>query len=207
MPQQVDDLAGRHLLRIEQVVDAHVDEHLFVVGFQIFVVVDAGDRLAGAELLGQHGRNDVRRLFGTHGDEEVRLAHGGLLEHRERRAVALDDDHVGHARDGLQPLGIVVHDGDVVVFAAEHLGQMAAHLPRSGDDDFHSVELSFSFLSVSSRHSGRVAGTSFSQGASGRSAGMSCIFGAGLRKFAIILSTQIEFSAQSAFFLRPTGEI
>ena len=36
---------------VEQVVDAHVDEHLLVVGFQVFVVVDAGDGFPRPELL------------------------------------------------------------------------------------------------------------------------------------------------------------
>ena len=55
MAQQVDDLASRDLLGIEQVVDTHVDEELLVVGLEVFVVVDAGDGLLRPELLGQHG--------------------------------------------------------------------------------------------------------------------------------------------------------
>ena len=143
--EQVDHLVGRHLLGVEQVVDAHVDEHLLVVRFQILVVVDPGDRLTRAELLGQYGRDDVRRLLGPHGDEQIRLAYRGFLQYRERRAVSLDDDYVGHAGDRLEPLGIVVHDRDVVIFPAQHLGQMAAHLARSGNYDFHVLYVSFRF--------------------------------------------------------------
>ena len=135
--QQVDDLAGRHLLGVEQVVDAHVDEHLLVVGFEVFVVVDAGDRLARAELLGQHRRDDVVVLLVVDGDEEVALAHGGLAQHGEGRRVALDADDVGQAAHLGEELLIGVDDGDVVAVSAQHLGQVAAHFAGARYHDFH----------------------------------------------------------------------
>ena len=43
----VDHLLSRHLFRIEQVVDPHVDKNLLVIGLQVFVVVDPGDGFLG----------------------------------------------------------------------------------------------------------------------------------------------------------------
>ena len=144
MPQQVDDLAGRHLFGIEQVVDAHVDEHLLVVGFEVLVVVDAGDGLPGAQLLGQHRRHDVVVLLVVHGDEKVALAHRSLAEHGESRRIPLDGNHVGQTPHVGKQFLVAVDNGDVVAVAAQHLRQMAPHLSRSRYYDFHSIaSLSF----------------------------------------------------------------
>lgn len=89
MPQQVDDLLCRGFLRIEKVVDAHVDEHLLVVRFEVFVVVDPRDRFTGAELFGQHRRHDVRSLFGQYGDIQVGFADGRFFQGRKSRANPL----------------------------------------------------------------------------------------------------------------------
>src|SRR5699024_345774 len=71
--EQVDDFAGGHFFRVEEVVDAQVHEHLLVIGLKIFVVVDAGDGLAGAELLGEDGGDDIDVLLVVYGDEQVCL--------------------------------------------------------------------------------------------------------------------------------------
>ena len=137
MSQQVDDLAGRNLLGIEQVVDAHVNEHLLVIGFEVFVVIDAGDGFLGPELLGQHRRHDVGVLLVVDGDEQVALAHRSLSQHGEDRRIALDRNHIGQAAHFGEQLLIAVDDGDVVAVAAEHPRQMAAHLARTRYHDFH----------------------------------------------------------------------
>ena len=137
MPQQVDDLLRRGFLRIEKVVDAHVDEHLLVVRFEVFVVVDPRDRFTGAELFGQHRRHDVRSLFGQYGDIQVGFADGRFFQGRKSRAIPFDDDDVYHSGDRLEPFRVVVDDRYFVVFAAQHFGQVAAHFADSGDYDFH----------------------------------------------------------------------
>ena len=139
MPQEVDDFAGRNLLGVEQVVDAHIDEHLLVVGFQVFVVVDAGDGFLGPELLGQHRRHDIVVLHVVHGDEQVALAHLRLAEHGEGRRIALDRNHVGKAPHVGKQLLVGVDDGNVVAVATEHFRQMAPHLARTRYHDFHSI--------------------------------------------------------------------
>ena len=95
MPQEVDDLAGGDLLGIKEVVDAHVDEDLLVVGFEILVVVDTGDGLLGAELLGKHGGDNVDVLLVVDGDEEVAAAHRSPAQGSEGGGIALDGDDVG----------------------------------------------------------------------------------------------------------------
>ena len=143
MPQQVDDFPGRHLLGIEQVVDAHFDKDLLVVGLQVFVVVNAGDGFLRSELLGEHGRHHVVVLDVVHGDEQVAPAHRRLAQHGERGRIALDGNHVGQAGHVGQELLVAVDDGDVVAVAAEHLGQVAAHLARTRYYDLHNrTELS-----------------------------------------------------------------
>ncbi len=137
MAQQVDDLAGRHLLGIEQIVDAHVDEHLLVVRLKVFVVIDAGDRFLGSQFLGQHRRHDVVVLLVVHSDEEVAAPHRRLAQHGERRRVALHGNHVCQAPYLRQQFLIAVDDSDVVAVAAEHPRQMAAHLACTRYYDFH----------------------------------------------------------------------
>ena len=137
MPQQIDHLARSHFLGIEQVVDAHVDEHLLVVGFEVFVVIDPRDRLAGAKLFGQHGRDDINRLFGTHRDEKIGLAHRRFFQYGKSRAVTLDGNYVGHSRDLFDPFRVVVDHGNIVRSAAEHFRQVGSHLPYSRYDYPH----------------------------------------------------------------------
>ena len=97
VPQQIDHLLSRHLFRIEQVVDTHVDKNLLVIGLQVFVVVDPGDGFLGPELLGQHRCHHVVVLDMIDGDEQVALSHRSLPQHGKGRGVALDRQHVGLA--------------------------------------------------------------------------------------------------------------
>ncbi len=137
MPQEVDDLAGGDLLGIKEVVDAHVDEDLLVVGLEILVVVDTGDGLLGAELLGEHGGDDVDVLLVVDGDEEVAATHRSPAQGSEGGGIALDGDDVGQTAHLREELLVAVDDGDVVAVAAQHPGQMAAHLARTRYHDFH----------------------------------------------------------------------
>ena len=137
VPQQGDDLLRRHLFRVKQVVDPHVDENLLVVGPQVLVVVDAGDRLFRPELFGQRGREDIGVFLRSHGHEQVAALHLSPLEAVERCDVPLDGQHVRECRQFVEPFFVVVDDRDVVVFVAEHLHEMAAHLAGPGDEYFH----------------------------------------------------------------------
>ena len=126
--QQIYHLQRSHLLGVEQVVDAHADEHLLVVGLQIFVVVDAGDGLLGPQLLGHDGRQNVLVLVVIDGDEQIAPTHARLAQHGESRGVALDRNQVGEAAQLVQRLGVAVDHRDVVTVSAQHARQMAAHL-------------------------------------------------------------------------------
>ena len=137
MAQQVDHLARRDLLGIEQVVNAHVDEQLLVVRFEVLVVVDAGDGLLRPEPLGQRRRHDIVRLLVIDGDEKVAPAHRSAPQHREGRRVALDGEHVGQTAHLGQQFLVGVDNGDIVAVAAQHPGQMAAHLAGSRNYDLH----------------------------------------------------------------------
>ena len=80
----------------------------------------------------------------VHGDEQVALAHRSLAQHGEGRRVALDGDHVGQTAHLGEQLLVAVDDGDVVAVAAEHTGQVTAHLAGTRYYDFHSIaSLSF----------------------------------------------------------------
>ena len=137
VPQQIDHLLSRHLFRIEQVVDTHVDKNLLVIGLQVFVVVDPGDGFLGPELLGQHRCHHVVVLDMIDSDEQVALSHRSLPQHGKGRGVALDRQHVGQAGHIGQQLRIAVYDRDVVPVATEHFRQMASHFARTRNNDFH----------------------------------------------------------------------
>ena len=135
--QQIDYLPCGYLLRIEQVVDAQVHEHLLIVRLKVFVVVDTGDGFACAELFGEDGGDDVDVLLVVHRDEEVGLAYGGFPERGESGAVALYRHDVGHSLHVVEQPGVGIDDRYVVVAAAEHLRQVVAHFAGPRNDYLH----------------------------------------------------------------------
>ena len=90
------------------------------------------------ELIGKQRRHDVVVLLVVDGDEQVAFAHRSLAQHGEGRRVALDGDHVGQTAHLGEQLLVAVDDGDVVAVAAEHTGQVTAHLAGTRYHDFHS---------------------------------------------------------------------
>ena len=139
MLEHVDDFVAGDLFREEEHVQAHVLEHELVLRKEEGLVVDTGDDALGTELFRQQGADDVHRLGGggVDRDEKVRLLAAGLLEDRDGRRVPEDGDDIGHGGEPLQPDFVVVDDGDVPAFVAEHLREMGSHLPGSFDDDLH----------------------------------------------------------------------
>ena len=93
--------------------------------------------------MGQQGADDVHGLGGggIDRDEEVRLGAAGFPEDRDGGRVAEDGDHVGRGVEPLEPRFVVVDDGDVTAFVAEHLREVGAHLSGPFDDDFHTFVL------------------------------------------------------------------
>ena len=140
MTQKVDHLARGHLLGIEEVVDAHVDEHLLVVGFEVLVVVDAGNGLLGPELLGHDRRQHILVLVVVHGDKEVATAHSRTPQHGKCRRVTLDGDQIDETAQLVQLLRVAVDDRDVVSVAAQHLRQVAPHLAYARNYYLHTSE-------------------------------------------------------------------
>ena len=139
MLEEVDDLVAGDLLGIEEHVEAHVLEDELVLGQQVGLVIDAGDDTLGAQPLGEEGADDVHGLGlgGVHRDEKVRLCTAGFPEDLDGRGVAEDGDHVGRGVEPLEPCIVVVDDGDVPAFVAEHLRQVGPHLAGPFDDDLH----------------------------------------------------------------------
>ena len=145
--QEVDHLAGRDLLGVEEVVDTHVDKDLLVVRLEVFVVINAGDRLLRAELFGEHRGDDVVVLLVVHGDKEVALAHGGTPQDGHGGRITLDGDHIGQVGNLLQELRVAVHHRNIVVVTTQHARQMATHLASTCNNDLHSFNgLLFAFL-------------------------------------------------------------
>ena len=143
MLEEVDDLVAGDLLGIEEHVEAHVLEDELVLGQQVGLVIDAGDDTLGAQPLGEEGADDVHGLGlgGVHRDEKVRLRAAGFPEDLDGGGVAEDGDHVGRGVEPLEPRIVVVDDGDVSAFVAEHLRQVGPHLAGPFDDDLHTSVL------------------------------------------------------------------
>ena len=95
--EESHDFVGGALLGIEHQLDAQFLEQQPVLGVQIVFVIDAGDHLGGADLLGEQGADDVDllRRVGIDGDEQVGLAHAGVPQDLDGRGVAEDRLDVG----------------------------------------------------------------------------------------------------------------
>ena len=143
MLEEVDDLVAGDLLGIEEHVQAHILEDQLVLGQQVGLVIDAGDDALGAQPLGEKGADDVHGLgLGrVHRDKKVRLRAAGFPEDLDGGGVTEDGDHVGRGVQPLETRLVVVDDGDVPAFMAEHLRQMGPHLAGPFDDDLHTSVL------------------------------------------------------------------
>ena len=131
--------------------NAQIGEEDSVLVFLILFVVDAGGDFLGAQFFGQDRRHDVDILFGVrvYGYEKIRIPDTRLDQSVYGRGYPLHGDDVGLSADSLQTLLIGAYHGDVMVFHAQHLGQVAAYLPGSGYDDLHIWRLPVSALSAS----------------------------------------------------------
>ena len=109
-----DFLSGQHL-GVDDGVDAHGAEEVAVFGQRVLVVVDAGYRLPGPELRGQHAGRHVVCLVGRDPDEEVCPVDFGLLQRIDRGGRERQGEYVEVRRKVLQLFGRFVHERDVVV--------------------------------------------------------------------------------------------
>ena len=102
--EQVDDLSGCDLFRVEEKVDAHFCEEVLVLVGEVLFVVDAGCDLLAAKLLCEHGADDVDVLLcgRAHCDEKVCMRHTGLLQHMNGRRIACHCHHVGGCHQSLK---------------------------------------------------------------------------------------------------------
>ena len=75
-----DYLLGRQLFGIDEFVYPQAVEEGFVLGQQIFVVVDPGQRLLGSQFRGHGASHDVAGLERHDGDKQVGLVHLGLFQ-------------------------------------------------------------------------------------------------------------------------------
>ena len=138
MSQKFNYLACCDLFGIEQVVDTQIDEDLFVVRLEIFVVVDTCDRFFGTHLLSQNSRDDVALLLVIHSDKEVRFAHNCLAQSGKRGTIALYGEQIGHSRNITQEFAITLDNRYFVVVAAEHTCQMATDITGTSNNNLHS---------------------------------------------------------------------
>ena len=124
--EQVDDLVAGDLLRIEEEVDAHVLEHQFVLRIHVGEVIDARRHALRADLLRQHGADDVDGLGNVRvdGDQQVGRLRPGLAQHGDGGRVPLDGNNVRRGGKLRDPRRVRVTDDDVVGFVAQHLREV-----------------------------------------------------------------------------------
>ncbi len=100
-------------------------------------ILDTGDAQRYPQGRARLARQDVHCVRAGDGDDHVRLADLGLLQHLLGSTVALDDQGV---ETGLQlgdPRRVGFHENDILAFDGQALGEVATHLAGAHDDDAH----------------------------------------------------------------------
>ena len=115
--------------------EVDVDQPL-LPGLEVFRVRSPHDRLRLRDALRQRPGDEVDLVPRRTGDHEVGKLDVGLLEHASGRAVALHRADVEVVRERLQPRGVEIDDGDLVI-AVQRFDDGRAHLPRADKDDLH----------------------------------------------------------------------
>ena len=119
--QRTGNLLGRQHLGIDKVVDAKLADVLAPLGVEEFVIVNTGNGLFGAQALGHRAGQDVACLALGHRDEQVAGARLDGVQVAERDGAALMGEQV-IVLERLEFLVINVHDDDILLLVAEHLG-------------------------------------------------------------------------------------
>ncbi|MCY1178490.1 hypothetical protein D9M73_188400 [compost metagenome] len=138
MFDQTLDVVGYHLLGADQ----HVDRDGVVVeqagAGQVGRFAHPGDARRGVEQgVGDLAGDHVHFVAVGHRHQHVGIVGAGLAQHGRIRGLAGDGADVQAVAEVAQALAVGVDHGDVVGFAGEVLGQCAADLAGTEDDDFH----------------------------------------------------------------------
>lgn len=88
-------------------------------------------------LLGGEARDQVHLVAARDREQHTRLPHTGLLQHRQRSAVADDSEDVELLRRERRSLGIRFDENHVLVLLGETLRQMETHLAGARDQHSH----------------------------------------------------------------------
>ena len=131
------DFLRCELFGVDDGVDTEGLEEAQVVGLCVFEFVDARHRLLRPEFFGEHAAGHVATFIGGDADEKPRTPHSRLLKGADGGGRPEDGENVEVGGHGVEPGLLFVDEGDVVVFAHEHLGQVSAYFAGTGNDNFH----------------------------------------------------------------------
>ena len=104
---------------------------------------DTGDGSAVTHLLGHRAAQKVEFVRLGNGDEQIGLFNTGLLQNAVTGAVAHNTHDIKATGQGLNFLGVLVHDDDIVAFLDQLFHQGAANLSAANNDDLQAAFFCF----------------------------------------------------------------
>ena len=138
--EDVGDLAGGGKVGVNDHVEANFPlQHLSVAA--IVRVADTGHRVAGAQLLGDEAAHQIRLIVVGDSNHQIGVSCACVDEDGDGCAVALQTHDVQRAFAAAQGGSAAVHDGDVVSFLREGLGNGKANFTVANNNNFHNVLL------------------------------------------------------------------
>ena len=149
-PQQPGDLSGCRVLRVDDQV--HPDLPLEEIGLPIVLrIADTAYGVLGSQLLGDEAADNIQLIGARYRHHQVRPPDAGLPEHADGGSAALHAQNIQYALGVGKSLRVLVDEHQIMVLAAELLGQGVPHLAVADDDDPHICFPSLSFSSAGSR--------------------------------------------------------
>ena len=142
--QYAGNLRRRGLLGVEHQREAQLvleEDHLL----EILHRAHARDGVLDAELLAGEAAEHIDRVLVRDGNQQVRVGDAGLAEHGVVRAVAEQRHGVDGVGNLLKPLGVAVHNRDVVSLVGKAYGDLSAHASHAYKHYVHQIFLPLYF--------------------------------------------------------------
>ena len=106
--------------------------------------------MLGAQFFGNQAADQIDLILIGHGNHQIGGTDAGFDQYTDAGTVALHAQHIHGVLRFAQRAGIGVHNDDIVILLGQRIGNGAAYLTVTDNDNFHMLPPAESvFLSVS----------------------------------------------------------